>query len=69
MMLYTGDIWLCMIVHAVFDFGGAIVDKLGSGYIHDTVFWILTVGVGVICGVYVFIGLLRLQKKCDRSDA
>ena len=66
MMLSTGDIWLCVLAHAVFDFGGAVVDKLGGGYIHDAIFWILTVAVGLLCGVYVIFGLIKMQKAQDK---
>ena len=65
----TGDIWLPIALHAVFDFGGALVSRLGTGEFQDAIFWILTLSVGTLCGVYVFIGLIRLQKKetADRN--
>ncbi len=68
-VIATGDLWLPIAMHAIFDFGGALVPNLGSGEFQDTVFWILTVSVGVACGVYVFIGLLRAQKKVDALNA
>ena len=68
-VIATGDLWLPIAMHAIFDFGGALVPVLGSGEFQDTVFWILTVSVGVACGVYVFIGLLRAQKKVDALNA
>ena len=66
-MLKTKDLWLCALIHAVFDIGGAIVVKLGSGAFQDAVFWILTVAVGVVCGVYVFVMLMKMQKDANRE--
>ena len=65
-MLKTKDLWLCVIIHALFDFGGAIVVKLGEGYFQDMIFWILTIAVGILCGIYVFIGLMKMQKEQDK---
>lgn len=59
----TGDLWLPVALHAVFDFGGSLVYRLGSGEFQDAAFWILTLTVGALCAIYVIIGFVRLQKK------
>lgn len=63
-LLKTGNLWLCVFIHAAFNFGGDIVSELGSGKFQDTVFWILTAVAGVICTAYI---LYYLIKK-DRSQ-
>ena len=67
LMLMTKDIWLGVIFHTLFDFGGHIVNTLGHGAFQDTVFWILTYSVGILCGVYIVFNLIRLQLKA-RSE-
>ena len=66
-MLMTKDVWICVIIHALFDFGGALVPTLGSGIAQDSVFWILTVTVGIACGVYIFIQAVIMQRKLGRE--
>ena len=68
MMLKTENIWLCVIVHALFDFGGTIVTDLGSGPFHDIAFWILTGVAGLICAVHIILSLLKIisENKADK---
>ena len=66
MMLKTKNVWLCVIVHAVFDVGGMIVTDLGSGPFQDTVFWILTIVAGLFCAVHI---LLSIKKIIAKSKA
>ena len=63
MIVETGCVWWCVLAHAIFDVGGRIVLLLGGGDFQDAIFWILTIGVGVLVGVYVFVMLIRRQKK------
>ena len=57
MMLKTENIWLCVIVHALFNVGGMIVTDLGSGPFQDTAFWILTAVFGLLCAVHIILSL------------
>lgn len=59
----TRNIWLCAFIHALFDFGGMLVDYLGRGNVHDLVFWILTAVFGVMCAVHIIVNALKLNKK------
>lgn len=63
LLVQTENLWLCVILHALFDFGGLIVADLGAGSPHDTVFWILTIVFGVICAVHVVVTLVKRCKK------
>lgn len=59
----TGGLWLCVIIHALFDFGGYIISDLGTGSPHDTVFWILTAIVGALTAVHVIYTIIVLDKR------
>lgn len=61
-MLKTQNIWLCILIHALFDFGGLLIINLGVGNPWDTVFWILTFVGGALCAGHVVYSLLRLEK-------
>ncbi len=63
MLLYTGNAWLCVTVHFLFNFGGTIVTDLGSGVFQDEIFWILTACVGSLCGVYIVLTFLFMRKQ------
>lgn len=58
-MLRTENLWLCILIHAVFDFGGLIVPLLGYGAAHDISFWVLTAVAGVVCLIHVLYFLLK----------
>ena len=61
-MLKTKNIWLCVIIHALFDFGGLLIVRLGIGNPWDTIFWILTFVGGALCAGHVVYTLLKLEK-------
>ena len=63
MLLYTKNIWLCILVHAVFDVGGTIVTDLGEGYFQDLTFWILTAVIGVLCTVHIVLTVVKLTRS------
>ena len=64
-MLKTHNIWLCVLIHAIFDFGGMIIYTIGytpTGETWDTLFWILTCVGGVLCAGHVIYSLIKLEK-------
>ncbi|HBN12323.1 MAG TPA: hypothetical protein DD415_01760 [Clostridiales bacterium] len=65
-LLKTDNIWLCVILHALFNVGGNLVAETGSGRFQDTCFWILTAIAGVICLVYILDYLIKLDR--EKSD-
>ncbi len=67
MLLFTKNVWLCVLVHFIFDIGGTLIPTLGGGAFQDTTFWILTVIAGVLCAVHVVVTFFFLDKK-DRPD-
>jgi len=64
----TGNIWICVFIHAAFNFGGTLVTDLGSGEFQDRAFWIITVASAIICAVHVLITLAVLTKKDTRVN-
>ena len=61
-MIKTKNIWLCVLVHALFDFGGLLIINLGIGNPWDTIFWILTFVGGAFCAGHCVYTLLKLEK-------
>ena len=57
------NIWFCILVHSIFDIGGFIITIIGEGDFQDMWFWILTITMMVICGAWILITLLRINKK------
>ena len=65
-MLKLNNVWVCFIIHAVFDFGGLLVLTLGWGESWDVFFWVSTVVMGVLCAGHVIYTLFKLEK--NKSD-
>lgn len=62
-LLKTKNVWLCILLHALFDFGGFFVSDLGTGNPQDLTFWILTIVVGILCTAQMIITLIKIMKK------
>ena len=62
-LLKTKNIWLCVALHALFDFGGFLIADLGRGSPQDLTFWILTIVVGVGCAVQIVLTLIKMMKQ------
>ena len=59
----TSNIWLCVAVHAIFNFSGAIVPTFGNGEIWDTFTVILTAVIAVAVTVYMVFAFLKTDLK------
>ena len=71
-MIKTGDIFIPILLHGIFNFGGLIVENLGYGNIWTLGAIILTAVVGVIVAIYMIIVLLKsngnqLDKILDKN--
>ncbi len=60
-LMKTGCIWHCVLIHAVYNFCGGVVPTLGDGRIWNTPTIILTVIVSLAVAAYVIISLLRID--------
>ena len=61
-VLKTRNIWLCVLIHALFDFGGLLIIHLGVGNPWDALFWIFTITGGVLCAGHIVFALIKLEK-------
>ena len=62
-MLKLNNLWLCFVIHAIFDFCGLIIIHLGSGNPWDTTFWVLTIVSGILCAGHVIYTLIKLDRN------
>lgn len=55
-LLEWGSVWLCALLHGVYDFGGALIPRLGEGTVWDPATVTLTAVLGVItAAVFVWV--------------
>lgn len=57
-LLRTKNIWICIFLHALFDFGGLLIPEIGTGAAQDNLFWILTAVAGAVCFAHILRWLL-----------
>ena len=63
-MLKLNNIWLCVLIHAIFDFGGLLFQEgMVSGNTWEVVFWVLTIISGLLCAGHVIYSLIKLDKN------
>ncbi len=60
-LLKTGNLWLCVILHAVYDFCGSLVPTLGAGSLWDTPTVIITAVLGVAVAVFYVVMFFRMD--------
>lgn len=61
-LLKTGSIWYCVLLHTVYDIGGTIL-YLGGGLRWDVVTVTVTAVLGVAVAVFMVISLLRIKPE------
>ena len=64
-LLKSGNVFLCMLLHFVYDFGGKLIDTIGGGKLWDTP----TVVMTVVFSVLVTAWMLYLLVKVEPADA
>lgn len=62
-LLQTRNLWLCVLLHALFDVGGFLIFDLGTGNPQDLTFWILTIIIGILCTAQMVWMLIKQEKK------
>lgn len=68
-LLLTGSLSACVVIHAVYDFGGYLVPRLGEGRIWTPAEVTLTAVVGVAALVYFLLAARRLDPEVARKLA
>ena len=66
-LLEWGSVWLCALLHAVYDFGGALVPRLGEGRVWDPITVALTAVLGLAAAA-VFVRILLREDEAERSS-
>lgn len=62
-LLKTADIWSCVLLHATYNFCGALIPRLGEGYMWDAPTVVFTVLLSVGAGVYFIISVLKMRTE------
>jgi membrane protease YdiL (CAAX protease family) len=62
-LLKTGNLLLCILLHAVYDFCGGLIPTIGAGKLWDTLTVILTAILAVLVTVYMVWTLLRIKPE------
>ena len=60
-LIKTANIWLCVILHAVFNFCGALVPECGEGIIWEPFTITITVIIAVATTVYMTLSFLKIK--------
>ena len=62
-LMKTSNIWLCVVLHALFNFCGALVPDCGSGTLWEPITITVTVIIAVLTTVYMVVAFLRLRSE------
>lgn len=65
-LLYTRCIWICVLLHSIYDFCGYLVPTLGDGVIWDPITVIITSILGTFALIFMTLWLLKI--KPDRVN-
>lgn len=58
-LLKTQSVWLCATVHAIYNFCGQIVPRLGEGDMLNAPQIIITVIISALCAIYIIMTLIK----------
>ena len=64
-LLKTRCIWICIFLHAVYNFGGMLVPTLGTGRVWDAA----TVCITAVLGVTVLLAMLVILSRVTKKEA
>ena len=66
-LVKTSNIWVCILIHAIYNFGGAIIENCGEGKIWNPVSITLTAAVAVAVTVYMTLVFFKIKdREVDR---
>ncbi len=66
-LFQTANLWLCVALHAIFDFGGSMLSTLGEGQIWNTETIVLTAVLGAAVTSYMIIMFIKMKvSELDR---
>ena len=62
-LIKTSNLWLCVLLHAVYNFGGAIIEQCGSGHRWDAFTVTITAIIAVTTVAYMVIAFLKIKES------
>ena len=66
-LMKTANIWVCVLIHAIYNFGGAIIENCGRGEIWNPVSIALTAIVAVAVTAYMTLVFFKIKgREVDR---
>jgi len=66
-LLKTANIWLCVVIHGLYNFAGAVIPRMGEGRVWDTFTVVLTVIVSLAVVAYMIILFLKGKTRTTRE--
>ena len=66
-LLKTANIWLCVVIHGLYNFAGAVIPRMGEGEIWDSFTIILTVVVSLAVLAYMIVLFLKSKTRTARE--
>ena len=66
-LLKTANIWLCVVIHGLYNFAGAVIPRMGEGRVWDTLTVVLTVIVSLAGVAYMIILFLKGKTRTTRE--
>lgn len=64
----TSSVWLCAAIHAIYNFCGQIVPRLGGGNMLNLPQIIITVIISVFCAIYIILSILKTDVSPDKRE-
>ncbi len=58
-LMKTANIWICVFIHGLFNFSGAVIPRLGEGVIWDSFTVVLTVAVSLLVTAYMILVFVK----------
>lgn len=66
-LMKTSNIWVCILIHAIYNFGGAIIENCGEGTIWNPISVTLTAVVAVAVTAYMIFVFFKIKgREVDR---
>jgi membrane protease YdiL (CAAX protease family) len=66
-LLKTANIWLCVVIHGLYNFAGAVIPRMGEGRVWDTFTVVLTVIVSLAVVTYMILLFLKGKTRTTKE--
>ncbi len=62
-LMKTANIWICVLLHAIYNFGGSIIEDCGKGIIWEPITVTVTAVIAVAATVYMVVLFFRIKSN------